>query len=160
MLARLNHGNARTSNPGRAQAQAAMGAAAMAFMLLMAAGAPAVAQTSNEAKFCQHINYGGKCFTIRKGGGSVNLTEKPFPGGGNWNDSISSIRVGANVRVLAWEHTNWTGRCITFSGGNTGSAVNGNYSDLTKQNANLSGRENWNDRITSYSVEGGDRHCP
>lgn len=83
----------------------------------------------------------------------MDLSQKPFPGGGNWNDSISSVKVGDNVRVRATANNNLTGDCILFLGKNTGSRSNGEYQYLSSYNAPSGGT--WNDRISSYQVVSG-----
>lgn len=114
-------------------------------------------QTSTQVKFCQKTNYGGQCFIVSKGGGNTDLTKKAFPGGGNWNDSISSIQVGDNVRAKAFENTNWTGECITFSGKNVGGGSNGSYPNLSDYE--MYNGKSWNDQITSFKVGGSELSC-
>ncbi|HWA60186.1 MAG TPA: beta/gamma crystallin domain-containing protein [Caulobacteraceae bacterium] len=133
-------------------------AAGCAVACALAFGPSAQAQTANQVMFCSDANFKGKCFTVDKGGGNVNLTQKSFPGGGNWNDKISSVKVGANVRVLAYENTNWTGECIVFSGANVGGRTKGEYPNLTGYETSVG--NSWNDRISSYQTGGSSYVCP
>jgi hypothetical protein len=140
-------------------ASASMLAASLSFAGSLAlTSSPAFAQSANQAKFCQHSNYGGQCFTVNAGGGNMDLSQKPFPGGGNWNDSISSVKVGDNVRVRATANKNLTGDCVVLLGRNTGSGGTGDYKYLSSYNAPSGGT--WNDKISAYQVVAGTTaHC-
>lgn len=121
------------------------------------ASAFAAGRQSNSAKFCQHANFGGQCFTVSKGGGNTDLSKKSFPGGGNWNDKISSIQAGSNVRVKAYENLNWTGECIVFSGSSVGGTSGGKYTNLSDYD--MYNGKSWNDQITSFQVGGSELKC-
>lgn len=43
--------------------------------------------------FYDNVNYGGSRFYDKKGKGVRNLKQVAYPGGGNWNDKISSHQV-------------------------------------------------------------------
>jgi hypothetical protein len=132
--------------------------AASTFATILLSSTPALAQASNEATFCSNANYGGSCFTVKRGGGNTDLTKKGFPGGGNWNDKISSVKVGSDVRVLAYENTNWTGECVVFSGSAAGGTSGGKYPNLTSYDKANGG--NWNDQISSFQVGPASYVCP
>jgi hypothetical protein len=101
----------------------------------------------------EHANYAGASAEWSKGTSISDLTKWNTPTGAKWNDRISSLKVGSGVRVLAYENINFGGRCITFSSAR-------DYDRLDSQNANLSGRENWNDRISSLKVTPPNVSCP
>jgi hypothetical protein len=109
--------------------------------------------SADKAFFFEHDKFAGSSAEWSKGTNVSDLTRVNTPTGQSWNDRISSLKVGSGVRVLVYEHTNFRGRCMTFSS-------NRNYPNLTAYNANLSGRENWNDRISSLKVTGPDQVCP
>ena len=122
--------------------------AAFALPLFVLATAPVAAQTDNEAKFCTERDLGGTCFTVKKGGGSVDLSARGM------NDKISSVKVGKNVNVRAFDQTNWTGACILLegqAGGALYSALSGNV---------MSDGLSADNRITSYQVGPKTYKCP
>jgi len=87
-------------------------------------------------------NYGGQC--VAKGLGSyANPNAIGLP-----NDSISSIKVGSNVKATLCHHDNYGGQCETFTG----------------NDSNLSNNAVGNDQVSSVRVErrggGGPAECP
>jgi len=108
---------------------------------------------ANQAFFFEHANYAGTSVEWSVGESVADLTKWNTPTGQSWNDRISSMKVGSGVRVLAYEHKDFGGRCMTFSSSR-------NYPDLAAHNANLSGAENWGDRITSLKVTPPTAVCP
>lgn len=108
---------------------------------------------ANKAFFFENSNYGGASAEFGKGANIPDLTRYNTTSGAKWNDRISSVKVGSGVRVLIYEHINYGGRCMTLSSGR-------DYPSQGSQNANLSGSENWNDRISSFKVTGPDQSCP
>jgi hypothetical protein len=114
---------------------------------------------TNEAVFWQNDSYGGAQFRMLQNDNYGDLRNIKFPGGGNWNDSISSLKLGPGVRVLAWEDVNYQGRCITFAGSAAGGRTN-EFLKLSQLNANLSGTQNWNDRVSSLKVTDSSQVCP
>jgi len=108
---------------------------------------------ADKAFFFENSNYGGASTEWSKGTNVSDLTKWNTPTGAKWNDRISSIKVGSGVRVLIYEHINFGGRCMTLSSGR-------DYPYMDSQNANLSGRENWNDRISSLKVTAPNQVCP
>lgn len=115
----------------------------------LAAGNPG----PDQALFFENSDYGGSFISFSKGTNVADLTKWNTPTGSKWNDRISSIKVGSGVRVLIYEHTNFGGRCMTLSSSR-------NYPYMDSQNANLSGSENWNDRISSFKVTEPNQVCP
>jgi hypothetical protein len=114
---------------------------------------PTGTPSSEQAFFFEHSNFAGATLMFSKGTNIPDLTKWNTPTGQKWNDRISSLKVGSGVRVLSYEHINFGGRCITFSS-------NKEYPNLSAQNAQLSGTENWNDRISSLKVTGTNQVCP
>ncbi|MBE0602190.1 MAG: peptidase inhibitor family I36 protein [Deltaproteobacteria bacterium] len=108
---------------------------------------------AGKAFFFEQERFAGASAEWSNGANVNDLTKRNTPTGAKWNDRISSIKVGSGVRVLIFEHINYGGRCMTLSAGRE-------YPQLTAQNANLSGRENWNDRISSLKVVPPDQVCP
>lgn len=114
---------------------------------------PMGAPNADKAFFFEHENFAGASVEWSKGADVSDLTKWNTPTGAKWNDRISSIKVGSGVRVLIYEHTNFKGRCMTLSSGRE-------YPYLTGQNANLSGKEHWSDRISSLKVTDTSQRCP
>lgn len=125
------------------------------FVLTITVGvAPADDPGSDEAILYEHINYGGRSIIFSVGSDVSNLTNNK-DGKWNWNDKVSSIKVGSDVRLVTWQDKDYTGRCMCFSGSNAGGAIGGQYNDLR--------RWNYNDAITSFKVRtpnDGDGRCP
>jgi hypothetical protein len=108
---------------------------------------------ADKAFFFENTNYGGASVEWTKGTDVPDLTKWNTTSGQKWNDRISSIKVGSDVRVLIYEHINYGGRCMTLSSSR-------DYPDLRNQNAQLSGSETWNDRISSLKVTPPTAVCP
>ncbi len=116
--------------------------AVLAASLFAFASFPAAAQGDNEAKFCTGKDSTGSCFTVRKGGGSTDLSKR------NMDNSISSVSVGKTVAVIAFDSTNRTGACVRFEGSSGGGS--GSYANL--DNYQMNDGLSSNDCITSYQV--------
>lgn len=108
---------------------------------------------TSKAFFFEQDNYAGASVEWSKGTNVADLTKWNTPTGAKWNDRISSIKVGSGVRVLIYEHINFGGRCMTLSSGRE-------YPYMSAQNANLSGSETWNDRVSSLKVTDTSQRCP
>ncbi|MGI9243093.1 MAG: hypothetical protein ACR2RV_20010, partial [Verrucomicrobiales bacterium] len=67
-----------------------------------------------------------------------------------WNDRISSVRVGGNVILVAYEDANFSGASITFGAGSS-------HSNLSRASDGLVAPANWNDRISSVRVLKGSK---
>lgn len=112
----------------------------------------------NEAVFWQNINFGGAQFRLLAPGNYADLRSIKAPSG-NWNDKISSMKLGEDVRVLAYSNINYAGACLVYTSSGTGGRTN-NYGDLRAQNTNLSSGT-WNDQISSLRVVvSSTRTCP
>ena len=105
-------------------------------LILMTAD-PALAQNwghprtpSSGACFYEDINYGGRYFCS-----PVGSTTARVPSG--TNNQISSIRIFGNVEVLVFRDNNFKGQSARFAG---------NVNDLR--------RSGWNDRISSFRIQG------
>jgi uncharacterized protein YraI len=81
---------------------------------------------SSRVCFYEHVGYDGDSFCMRPGESRRSL--------GDWNDTISSIRVRGGAEALVCEHNNYNGRCVV---------VDSNVSDL---------RPRGNDIISSIRV--------
>jgi hypothetical protein len=94
---------------------------------------------SPDTWFFEHANYSGDRLYLRRDRGYVDLTEvgRGFLGLGDWNDVISSVELGWNVRIaVLTEHTHYVGSTFTIQRG-------GHY------NLSLVG---WNDRASSVGT--------
>lgn len=104
--------------------------------------APALAAcepTDNQASFYTDANFRGSC-VIRGVGEFPNAESIGLP-----NDSISSLRVGANVQVIVCKDSNFRGDCIR----------------LNRDVSFLNDRRVGNDAVTSLRVEAsGTDQCP
>lgn len=89
----------------------------------------------------EHKDYGGMSIRFAVGDQIPNLKNVKM-GSSNWNDKVSSVKVGANTKLIAWEHANYQGMCRGFSGTNAGGI--GNYHRLSDQD--------FNDKMSSLKV--------
>lgn len=96
---------------------------------------------SNQVILYEHRDYGGMSIRFAVGDQIPNLRNVRM-GTTNWNDKVSSVKVGANTKVIAWEHANYQGQCIGFFGTNAGGA--GNYRRLSDWD--------FNDKMSSLKV--------
>lgn len=65
---------------------------------------------------------------------------------GTWNNQISSVEIGADVRVLAYEKANFEGASIELSG------ERGDYLNLLDLPLEKDPEQTWNDRISSFKI--------
>lgn len=100
----------------------------------------------DEVVFFEHINYGG-CWMAAKvvanyaslvGNAYMPICGKTI----NWNDTISSIKVGAKAKVTVYEHVNYGGKSQTWKG-------NCNAPFCLKDLRDWG----WNDKISSFRVD-------
>ncbi len=75
-------------------------------------------------------------------------TAAPMP---DWNDQISGVKLGANVRIIAYEHGQFEGASIVLSGSGVEADSTGQFPNLLEA---LKG-QNWNNRISSIKVVDG-----
>ena len=73
----------------------------------------------------------------------VGVANRPL--GANWNDQVSSVKVGANVRVIVYEHGDFLGASITLEGGRE-------YRQFRDLNEGLGGGATWDNRISSLKI--------
>lgn len=100
----------------------------------------------DEVIFFEHINYQGCWMGAKIGsyyaslvGNSYNpICKKTI----NWNDTISSIKVGAKAMVIVYEHVNYGGRSQVWKGNCNSPLCLG---DLRNSN--------WNDKISSFRID-------
>jgi hypothetical protein len=97
---------------------------------------PAHTPTATQLYVYEHINYGGAY--IRWDGiqdiPDLRVYNTGPVGSPNWNDRISSLKVGSQLKVILYEHINYQGKSITFPG-------QANISSLVAAG--------WNDRASS-----------
>lgn len=83
------------------------------FQVRPAQAEPSCNPNTDQVALFEHANYGGRCVVLGAGeyrdAGSMGFA----------NDSVSSIRVGSNVRAIVYEHANYGGRNETFTGDDT-----------------------------------------
>lgn len=92
---------------------------------------PSCNPDANQVALFVDANYSGQC--VVKGIGQYsNPSSIGLP-----NDSISSVKVGGNVKAILCEHDNYQGTCETFTG----------------DDANLTDNSIGNDRVSSAKVE-------
>jgi hypothetical protein len=112
---------------------------------------------SNEVILWSDANYQGRSVRFSVGEQIANLSvwsstnSKSF----NWNDKVSSIKVGANVRLITWQDKDYTGRCVGFLGSNAGGHTGGQYPRMSDWD--------YNDKITAlkvFSKDDPNANCP
>lgn len=100
----------------------------------------------NQVFFFEHINYGGCWMGNNAPADMASIEgESYMPACGkrlNWNNTISSIKVGAKAKVTIYEDVNFKGRSQTFKGSCNAPLC---LKDLRSSN--------WNDKISSYRVD-------
>jgi len=113
---------------------------------VISAGAADYTPSDNQVFFYEHTNYGGAWMSQEFDKLVPDLTKWRLPNSSaNWNDRISSIKVGKNAKVILFEHTNYKGATITLLG--TGSHGAGNFPAMPS---------GWNDKVSSFKVVMGD----
>ena len=100
------------------------------FFLVVAADAQTCEPNANQAAFFIDADFRGAC-VVRGGGSYPTLDRLGLP-----NDSVSSVKIGANVAVRVCEHVQFGGRCATLTG-----------SVLSMVNTAIG-----NDQVSSYEV--------
>jgi hypothetical protein len=95
---------------------------------------------SNQVFFYEHANYGGQTMSFNP---DMNISDlrkwKVGSTKDNWNDRISSMKVGSQVKVTVWADIDYKGDHAPYT---TGSDGQGHYASLGV----------WNDRISSLQV--------
>jgi hypothetical protein len=111
--------------------------------------------TSNQVILYEHANFQGNSLRLQVGDNISCLTSKKMGTSSNWNDKISSIKVGANVRLITFQDCPYKGQCMGFLGSNAGGHTGGLYPKLSDWN--------YNDKISSlkvYSKDDTNASCP
>lgn len=103
--------------------------------------APAV-PGDDEAIFYENTNYGGTSFTASVGG---DITDMRNISGVNWNDKVSSIKLGKNVCVMAYQDINYKGGAWWFPGNGLCTRNIPNLVDF-----------GWNDKMSSIQMKSKD----
>ena len=111
----------------------------IAFAILSIAAMAALAQDSNQVYFYEHTNYGGAYMRFD------GLREVPdlrsyntgALGSPNWNDRISSFKIGKELKLVVFKDINYRGGSWTISGPATISTLVSN---------------GWNDKISSFRI--------
>jgi hypothetical protein len=70
-------------------------------------------------------------------------------GSPNWNDQISSVKVGTNKRIVLYEHADYRGASITLYGSSC--STSGSYSSMPS---------GWNDRVSSFKIMANNQPQP
>ncbi len=95
----------------------------------------------NEVIFFEHTNYGGNYFKWYYDRDAAYLTSYNMGSTQkSWNDQISSVKVGKNVCVTAWEHVNFKGVKIELK---ANGSTQKNYSSMPS---------GWNDKVSSLKI--------
>lgn len=110
------------------------------FTLIIGLSLPfiASAQTANRVYFYEDIDYKGAVVSFNGIRDVPDLRSYPTGSGGkNWNDRISSIKVGTGVRLIVYKDINYKGGSYTVPGPGWISTLVSN---------------GWNDKISSFRV--------
>jgi hypothetical protein len=97
----------------------------------------ASAQTANHVYFYQDINYKGAVISFNGIRDVPDLRAYPMNGSQNWNDRISSIKVGTGVKLIVYKDINYKGGSYELTGPAWISTLVSN---------------GWNDKISSFRV--------
>ena len=103
---------------------------------------------SNMVVFFEHTNYEGKWFAVyidRDYSDLRSLYLGENQSSGNWNDKISSLKIGQDACVTMWKD-------ITYRGDK--SALKGNATSVNAISSLVS--SGWNDKISSIKVRARD----
>jgi hypothetical protein len=107
--------------------------------ILLAVPVVASAQSANRVYFYEHINYQGNYVVFNGIRDEPDLRVYKTAGASspNWNDRISSIKVGDGIKLIVYQDINYKGASYTLTGPATISTLVSN---------------GWNDRISSFRV--------
>lgn len=107
-------------------------------MIALALPLIASAQSANSVYFYEHINYQGAVVAFNGIRDVPDLRAYPTGSGStNWNDRISSFKVGTGVKVIVYKDINYKGGSYTVTGPGWISTLVSN---------------GWNDKISSFRV--------
>lgn len=123
----------------------ALGAAFLGICLLIPGVALAVDignPSPNQVFLYEHTNYGGASMSFQYTYVVADLTKWRLANSSkSWNDRLSSLKLGRNVKIILYEHINFAGASITLRA--NGSAQ--------KNYPNLHGF-GWGDKVSSFKV--------
>ena len=101
---------------------------------------------SHQVFLFEHTNYGGASLGFDIDQDVIDLTKWRLPNSKkSWNDVISSLKLGKNVKITLYEHTKYGGKSITLQA--EGQNVK-NYPNLHSIG--------WGDYVSSFRVRTSD----
>lgn len=71
---------------------------------------------SNQVVLFEHTNFDGLGLVLNADKDEPNLSTYSFAGGQNWNDKISSLKIGTEACLTAWLDANYKGARIPWDG--------------------------------------------
>ena len=123
----------------------ALGAVFAGICLLIAGSALAVDignPSYSQVFLYEHTNYGGANMSFQYDYQVADLTKWRLPNSKNsWNDRLSSVKLGRNVKIVLYEHINFKGKSITLQ---ANGSQQKNYSSLHSFG--------WGDKASSFKV--------
>lgn len=107
-----------------------------------------LAQEAEQVFIYQHANFGGAYMRFDRDQAIPNLgiLETGAQGSINWNDQISSVKVGANKKIIVYEHINYGGASRTLHG--LSCSFSGSYPTMPS---------GWNDKASSLKIMQNDQ---
>ncbi len=125
---------------------------ALAACALLVAPVPAAAQTADEVYLYEALDYGGSVLRLDHNVEIPDLSTYRVGGtnGPNWSERISSLKVGANKKLLLYTKPDFQGGVLTV-GGDSCKQDSGNWAFLPG---------GWNKRACSLKVVSADRPAP
>jgi hypothetical protein len=119
----------------------------LALILFFVEGHP-LAQEADYVFIYQHPNFGGAYMRLDRDQAIPNLgiLETGAQGSTNWNDQISSVKVGANKKIIVYEHINFGGASRTLYG--LSCSFSGSYPTMPS---------GWNDKASSLKIMQNDQ---
>lgn len=125
---------------------------ALAACAVLVASVPAAAQTADEVYLYEALNYGGSVLRLDHNVEIADLSTYHVGGtdGPSWRERISSLKVGANKKLLLYAKPDFQGGVLVV-GGDSCKQDSGNWSFLPG---------GWNKRACSLKVVNADRPAP
>ncbi|MGA9750220.1 MAG: hypothetical protein WBS54_00345 [Acidobacteriota bacterium] len=126
--------------------------AALAACAVLVASVPAAAQTADEVYLYEALNYGGSVLRLDHNVEIADLSTYHVGGtdGPSWRERISSLKVGANKKLLLFAKPDFQGGVLVV-GGDSCKQDSGNWAFLPG---------GWNKRACSLKVVNADRPAP
>ena len=124
----------------------------LAACAVLVASVPAFAQTADEVCLYEALNYGGSVLRLDHNVEIADLSTYRVGGtdGPNWRERISSLKVGANKKLLLYTKPDFQGG-VLMVGGDSCKQDSGNWAFLPG---------GWNKRACSLKVVNVDRPAP